>query len=257
MIDETITEKIQRAAQLFRASKHAVVFSGAGISTESGIPDFRSEDSGLWANVDPFAVASIYGFKRDQQAFYNWVRPLAKNTIDAQPNPAAYALVDSERLGYLRDIITQNIDMLHGRAGNGCVYELHGHMRQATCTHCFTVYDGQPIMQQFMQDGKVPHCDKCGGVIKPNVVLFGEQLPIRELQGAQDATRKSDLMLVVGSSLEVQPASDLPHLATRTGSKLIIVNLEPTPADHIADVVIHGRAAAILPEIVRHLEKII
>lgn len=257
MIDETSTEKIKRAARLLKESHHAVAFSGAGISTESGIPDFRSADSGLWHNIDPFAVASIYGFKRDPQAFYEWVRPLAAKTLDASPNPAHHALVDLEKMGHLREIITQNIDMLHSRAGSNCVFELHGHMRLATCISCFTVYEGQPILHQFMEDGLVPHCAKCGGVMKPNVILFGEQLPIRELQGAQEATRKSDLMLVIGSSLEVAPASDLPHLAVRTGSKLIIVNLEPTPADHLADVVIHGRAAEILPEIVRHLERIL
>ncbi|GAB4510219.1 MAG: NAD-dependent protein deacylase Cob2 [Anaerolineae bacterium] len=256
MIDETRTEKIKRAAALFKNAKHAVAFSGAGISTDSGIPDFRSDNAGLWRNVDPLTVASIYGFRRNPQAFYDWVRPLAELTLQAEPNPAHYALVDLEKMGYLRQIITQNIDMLHTRAGSGCIYELHGHMRQATCTHCFTIYDGQHILQQFMQDGQVPRCPSCNGVIKPNVILFGEQLPIRELHGAQDAARQCDLMLIIGSSLEVAPASDLPILAKRTGAQLIIVNLEPTQLDDLADVVIHARAAEVLPDIVHHLEKL-
>jgi NAD-dependent deacetylase len=255
MIDETRTEKIKRAAALFSHATHAIAFSGAGISTESGIPDFRSPDSGLWTNVDPLEVASIYGFKKNPQAFYDWVRPLTETTLNAQPNPAHDALVDLERIGNLRGIITQNIDALHNRAGSKVVHELHGHMRQATCIHCFEKFEADSIMKQFMVDGKAPTCPTCQGPIKPDVILFGEQLPIRVFNAAQEATRRCDLMIVIGSSLEVAPASDIPVLAKRTGAKLIIVNLEPTPADRLADVVIHDRAAVILPKIVHQLER--
>lgn len=255
MDNEQVGKQINVAASLFRESQYAVAFSGAGISTESGIPDFRSPTSGLWQNVDPFAVASIYGFKRNPQAFYDWVRSLADTTLSAKPNPAHIALVHLEEIVALRFIITQNIDALHTQAGSKHVYELHGHFRRATCTHCFTEYDGEPIFRQFMQDGLVPKCGKCQGVIKPNVILFGEQLPLQELQGAQDASRKCDLMLIVGSSLEVAPANEIPILAKRTGAKLVIVNMEPTHVDPMAEVVIHGHAAAILPAIVRELEK--
>jgi NAD-dependent deacetylase len=247
---------IEHAARLFKQASYVVAFSGAGISTDSGIPDFRSPESGLWQGVDPMAVASIYGFKRDPGAFYDWVRPLTHTTVNAQPNPAHLALAQLEMMGYLRDIITQNIDMLHTRAGSRCVHELHGHMREATCIQCYAVFDGAPILDQFLQDGLVPHCSQCGGVLKPNVILFGEQLPIRTLQAAQEATRKCDLMLIVGSSLEVAPASEIPILASRTGARLIIVNLEPTSIDSLAEVVIHDRAARVLPEIVNHLEKL-
>jgi len=255
MFPETRLELVQRAARLFKESKFGVVFTGAGVSTDSGIPDFRSPDSGLWRNVDPMAVASIYGFRHNPEGFYNWVRPLALKTINAQPNAAHHAIAALERMGYVQAVITQNIDMLHSRAGSSLIYELHGHMRQATCIHCFTIYDGEDIMRTFLEDNRVPHCPKCRGVIKPNVILFGEQLPIRELQGAQDVTRRSDVMLIVGSSLEVAPASDIPVLASRTGARLIIINLDSTPADHMADVVIHGRAAEVLPEIVHQLER--
>ncbi|MFW5691865.1 MAG: NAD-dependent protein deacylase [Chloroflexota bacterium] len=255
MIDETVTEKIKQAAALIHESTFVTAFTGAGISTDSGIPDFRSPDSGLWSNVDPMAVASIYGFKRDPQAFYDWVRPLTSVTLAAQPNPAHNALVDLEKMGLLKAIITQNIDMLHTRAGNTHIYELHGHMRSATCIHCFASYDGETVLQQYLDDGCVPRCSKCrDGILKPDVILFGEQLPIRELQGAQDAARKCDLMIVVGSSLEVAPASDIPVLAQRTGARIVIVNLQPTHVDRYADVVIHGRAAHVRPEIIRHLE---
>lgn len=255
MIDEHVTGKIKQAADVIRESRYVVAFTGAGISTDSGIPDFRSPDSGLWNNVDPMQVASIYGFRRNPQAFYDWVRPLTHLTLDAKPNAAHLALVDLERMGYLKSVITQNIDMLHTRAGNSQIYEVHGHMRTATCTHCMTKYDGVEIMQQFLADESVPYCSHCKqGVIKPDVILFGEQLPLRELQSAQEAAKLADLVLIVGSSLEVEPAADIPLLAQRTGARLVIINLQPTHADRVADVVFHDRAAAILPEIIRQVE---
>lgn len=248
------SDPIQRAAHLLRQAHSTVAFTGAGISTPSGIPDFRSPKSGLWQGVDPMAVASIYGFRQNPQAFYNWIYPLAKLTLQACPNPAHETLAWLEANGYLKAVITQNIDMLHTRAGNKVVFELHGHLRDATCTHCFTVYPAEPIIHRFLQDKQVPHCPKCGGVIKPNVILFGEQLPIQQLLGAQDAARKADLMIVVGSSLEVAPASELPALAMKNSAKLIIINLDKTHMDDAAQVIIHENAAEILPEIVQCLE---
>ncbi|MEQ8677854.1 MAG: NAD-dependent deacylase [Aggregatilineales bacterium] len=255
MIQETLSQKIIHVANLIKTTQHVVAFTGAGISTDSGIPDFRSHDSGLWQGVDPMNVASIFGFKKNPSAFYNWVAPLTRTTIEAKPSAGHMALADLERMGKLDSIITQNIDMLHTRAGNKTIFELHGHMREATCINCFTVYDAKPILHKFLEDAEVPLCPTCGGVLKPNVILFGEQLPIRALQGAQDAARKCDLLIIIGSSLEVEPASDLPRLAYRTGAKIVIINLEPTPADNMAEVVIHARAAEALPAIVRELEK--
>ncbi len=246
--------EIHRAAVLFKQSRFAVAFTGAGISTESGIPDFRSPDCGLWNNVDPLAVASIYGFRQNPEGFYKWIHPLARIILEARPNPAHLALATLEGQGRLRAVITQNIDMLHSRAGNKAVYELHGHMREATCGHCFAVYPAEPIISKFLDDGLVPHCPSCNGVIKPNAILFGEQLPFAEFRGAQDMARKADLMIIVGTSLEVAPASDLPILASRHGAKLIIVNLQPTLMDSSAEVVIRANAAEVLPEIVTRLE---
>ncbi len=199
-------------------------------------------------------VASMYGFRQNPKAFYDWIYPIAKLTVNAQPNPAHTVLAQLEAQGILKAVITQNIDMLHSRAGNTNIFELHGHMRDATCIHCFAIYPAEPIVLQFLEDRKVPHCPKCGGVIKPNVILFGEQLPIQQLLGAQDAARKADLMMVIGSSLEVAPASELPALALRNGAKLIIINLDKTHMDDAADVVIHENAAEILPEIMHCLE---
>lgn len=246
--------EIQVAASLIREARCVVAFTGAGISTPSGIPDFRSADSGLWEHVDPMAVASISGFRQDPAAFYQWVRPLASLTMRAEPNAAHLALVHLEQHHHLDSIITQNIDMLHTRAGSQKVYELHGHMREATCVHCFKVYPAEPYIRQYMIDCVVPRCAACGGVLKPNVILFGEQLPVREFQKAQDAARRCDLMIIVGSSLEVAPASDLPLLARRSGAKIIILNKEPTHLDSIAEVVIHDDAATSLPSILDLLE---
>ena len=247
-------ETITRAAALIQRSRHAIAFTGAGISTPSGIPDFRSPESGLWNNAEAFAVASLYGFRQNPQAFYNWIKPLVRLTRAAQPNPAHLMLAKLEQEGMLRSVITQNIDALHTRAGSQNVHELHGHMREVTCIRCFKVYPAEPIIDQFLEDGEVPHCPGCGAVLKPNVVLFGEALPNRPFTAAREQARKSDLVLIVGSSLEVAPACDLPLLATQNGAKLMIINREPTPADYLAEVVIHDDAAVILPQISRRLE---
>src|SRR5215207_1263958 len=142
-------ESIAGAAELLKQAKYTIAFTGAGISTPSGIPDFRSQSSGLWEKDDPMTVASMYGFRQNPQAFYNWIYPLARLTVNAQPNLAHVALAQLEAHGLLKAIITQNIDLLHTRAGNKTVYELHGHLREATCVHCFTVYPAEPIIHQF------------------------------------------------------------------------------------------------------------
>ncbi len=245
---------INHAAQLLADARYAIAFTGAGISTNSGIPDFRSPDCGLWENADPLKVASIYSFRQNPAPFYDWIYPLARLTLAALPNPAHIALADLEAEGLLRSIITQNIDILHTKAGSKTVYELHGSLREATCTHCFTVYPAQPIIERFLADRQVPHCEKCGGVIKPNVILYGEQLPATTLAQARQAAQKADLVLIIGSSLEVAPARDIPLTAVRNGAKLIIINLEPTWADDMADICIHADAAVILPQIMRQLK---
>lgn len=251
------SDSLHRAAALFANARRAVAFTGAGISTPSGIPDFRSTDCGLWNNTDPLTVASIHGFRQNPEAFYHWIQPLARLTLEARPNTAHLTLVDLENRGILKAIITQNIDMLHGRAGSRSVFELHGHMREATCIHCFRVYPGEPLLAQFAEDGCVPRCSQCGSTIKPNVILFGEQLPVRELLAAKDAARQADLLMIIGSSLEVAPASDIPILAARSGAKIVIINLEATHLDSMADVVIRGNAADVLPQILYSMERML
>lgn len=252
----TPADLIARAAELLQKSEYAVALTGAGISTPSGIPDFRSAESGLWEKHDPMVVASIMSFKLHPEAFYDWVRPLARVLIEAQPNPAHHALAHLEELGILKSVITQNIDTLHSRAGSRNVHEVHGHLREATCIECFTVYPAESLIQDFLHDESktVLRCEKCGGVLKPNVILFGEQLPVRVLQAASRDTRQCDVMLIVGSSLEVYPVADLPRQARAGGARLILVDYEQTAYDKMADVVIHGDAAQVLPRIVEAVE---
>jgi NAD-dependent deacetylase len=248
----SLEERIKDAAQLIRDSRYLIAFTGAGHSTPSGIPDFRSTDSGLWEKHNPMLVASIWAFRLSPKTFFDWIRPLADTLLNAQPNAAHLALAELEEMGYLKTIITQNIDNLHQQAGSRRVLEIHGHMREATCVRCYKEVVIDPAVEHVIRDGKVPQCE-CGGVLKPNVVLFGEELPIRVLNRAMDEARRCDLILVAGSSLEVTPAADIPFLAVDRGARAIMVNLEPTGFDPRADIVIHGDVAEILPRFVQAL----
>ena len=245
---QELDKLITRAAELLRRANYAVAMTGAGHSTPSGIPDFRSPDSGLWTQVDPLAVASLLAFRLHPQSFYDWIRPLARLMLEAQPNPAHYALARLEAAGLLKSVITQNIDGLHQKAGSQRVHEVHGHMREATCTRCYRVVPADSLIEEFLEHGQIPRCT-CGGVMKPNVILFGEQLPQHVLAAAQEDTRDCDLMLVIGSSLTVEPVADLPLMALGHGAKLIIVNYQPTHLDERADVLIHADLAEVLPRI--------
>lgn len=245
---ETQNDPIQYAAALLRQATNIVAMTGAGISTPSGIPDFRSPDSGLWDQTDPMTVASIFAFRQHPEQFYRWIHPLAHRFFEAKPNSAHYALADLENGGKIRAVITQNIDDLHTLAGSKTVYQLHGHLRDMTCIECYRITESAEVFQKFVEDAKVPRCD-CGGVLKPNVILFGEQLPIREYLSAEQAVKAADLMLVAGSSLEVAPASELPLLALANGAKLIIINHQPTHLDDRADAVIRADVAEVLPQL--------
>ena len=246
---------IEHVAQLILHSRHAVALTGAGHSTPSGVPDFRSPRSGLWEKANPMVVASIFAFRLQPQAFYEWIRPLAALMLNAKPNPAHLALAWMEEMGLLQAVITQNIDDLHQRAGSRRVLELHGHMREATCVRCYKVVPAQPLIHKFLDDGQVPVCEDCGGVMKPNVVLFGEQLPVVVFNEARREAELCDLMLVAGSSLEVAPAANLPLIAYQHGAKLIIINYQETYLDAQADVVMHVDVAEALPRVVQVVQE--
>ncbi len=248
-------QKIIQAANLIKNAKHAVALTGAGVSTRSGIPDFRSPGSGLWEKTDAMSVASIWGFMEHPQRFYDWVKPLAQLIALAQPNPAHHALAELEALGSLRAVITQNIDDLHQRAGSQRVLQVHGHLREATCMRCQHLVPAQPLFAKFLCDRTIPTCEICGSVMKPNVVMFGEMLPVSVMDEAERESQSCDVMLVAGSSLEVVPAADLPLVAKKHGAKIVIVNDAPTPMDGHATIVLRADVAIALPQIVARVRR--
>lgn len=245
----TSSRAIAQAIELLQNARRAVALTGAGISTPSGIPDFRSPRAGLWEEIDVMEVASIYAFRHQPQVFYDWLRPLAELILAARPNPAHVALADLESNGPLKAVITQNIDLLHGRAGSRAVYEIHGQLREAVCLACHHVVDAAPLLEAFMTRGKLPRCTRCRHIMKPNVVLFGELLPRQAMKAAESACRTADLMLVAGTSLEVAPAGDLPALAKQYGARLIIINRGETHMDDEADIIIRDDVAEALPQL--------
>ena len=241
---------IDLAAGLVREARRAVVLTGAGISTPSGIPDFRSAGTGLWSRTEPLEAASLLTFRTAPEIFFNWFRPLAGQIFHALPNAAHHALAALEGAGRLQAVITQNIDGLHQKAGSRRVVETHGTLRTLSCTQCYRQVDSEPYLEPFVQAGRVPRCPSCGAVLKPDVILFGEQLPHRAWSEAQRLACECDLMLVAGSSLEVLPVASLPMQALDRAAHLIIVNNSPTYLNVRADLIFEEDVADILPVIV-------
>ncbi len=237
--------ELDAAAALLVAAGHAVAMTGAGVSTASGLPDFRSP-GGLWAGVDPMAVASRSAFEQRPEEFYAFYRKRIDVLGLATPNPAHFALAALEKAGRMHGVITQNVDGLHQVAGAQQVIELHGNLREALCVGCLTVRPIE-IIREALEAGDLPRCRTCGAMLKPNVVLFEDLLPERAWTAATLAARASDVMLVAGSSLQVTPAGWLPQETLDRGGRLVIVNQEATPYDRRAAVVLHGPAERILP----------
>jgi len=247
--DIALEFNIKKAAALIKSASYVIVLTGAGSSTPSGIPDFRSPGSGLWTRYSPSEFGSLTSFRYHPEKFFNWLRPLANLMIDAEPNPTHTALTNLEHQGIVRAVITQNIDCLHQKAGSKVVIEVHGSMNTLSCTGCFKQSSSDQHIQSYIEDGTIPHCPHCNRILKPDVVLFEEQLPKKAWLLAKSETKKCDLMLVAGSSLTVTPACELPLLALNNGAKLIVINLEPTYIDNYSDVVIHNDVSFILPSI--------
>jgi NAD-dependent deacetylase len=244
---------IASAQALLQSARHAVVFSGAGMSTPSGIPDFRSHGSGLWQHSDPMKVASLTTFRLHPQDFWDWKRPLLLSIWDAQPNAAHIALAQMEARGYLKALITQNIDGLHERAGSRCVLPVHGTVDQMTCRRCHKRIPSRDFEAQLRAGREMPRCSVCQTVLKPDIVLFEERLPQDIWETAESHCSQADVILVVGSSLAVWPAASLPELAVENGAKLIIVNLTPTHLDQAAAVHLAADVAVALPAIAEGL----
>jgi len=234
-----------RLAELVRGSKCTVALTGAGVSVPSGIPDFRTPATGLWANVDPMEVAHIDVFERDPARFWSYYRPRFQSLGDKRPNAAHEALAELERSGLLEGVITQNIDCLHRKAGSENVVEVHGSIEASSCRACAASYGIEEVEALFNGDG-VAICAACGGPVKPDVVLFGEMLPEGAMQRAQALAAEADLMLCVGSSLVVHPAAALPELTLANGGALAIVTQGPTPYDEAAALKLSGEVDAEL-----------
>lgn len=242
-----ILADIEYAADLFRRAERAVVLTGAGLSTPSGIPDFRSEGTGLWSRDEPLEAASLTTFRHDPEKFYKWFRPLASQIYSAEPNAAHFALAQMEKGGRLKAIVTQNIDMLHQKAGAENVIEMHGTLRTLSCSRCYRQYGHVDYLPIYIEHGTIPRCPECNAVLKPDVILFGEQLPQKAWHQAQRACRDCDLMLVAGSSLEVLPVAGLPMQAIDRGAHLIIINQTTTYLNVRADINILENVANVIP----------
>jgi len=244
---------VRCAADIIKGSRRAVVLSGAGISTPSGIPDFRSSDGGLWERYDPFEVASLSAFRYQPGRFYDWLKPLAHTLLEAQPNPAHIGLARLQDAGIVQTVITQNIDRLHQRAGSTNVLEVHGSLDTMTCVGCFHQFESEPYVHAYLHEAVIPECPLCHSVLKPDIILFGEQLPHRTWLKAVEASKTCDLMIVAGSSLEVLPVAGLPMRAVENGAHLIIINHTETYIDVRADVVFEEDVADIIPLIVKEV----
>ncbi len=252
-LPEPLLTKIRCATDILKGSKRGVVLTGAGISTPSGIPDFRSTNSGLWARYDPFKVASLSAFRYDPESFFSWMQNLALDIYKASPNSAHIALAKLEEAGIIHTVITQNIDALHQRAGSKRVLEVHGTMRTSTCVRCYKRVDTETFAEEYLEKGEIPRCSSCGGVLKPDLVLFGEQLPQKTWLAAMEASKKCDVMIVAGSSLEVLPVASLPMRALESGAHLILINHSQTYLDVRADVVFHDDVDQIIPMLAESL----
>jgi NAD-dependent deacetylase len=230
---------VERLAELIRDSHCTVALTGAGISVPSGIPDFRSPGTGLWENVNPMEVAHIEVFRRDPKRFWSYYRPRFGMLSDKQPNAAHAALAELESRGLLDAVVTQNIDRLHHKAGSRRVIEVHGTIETSSCLDCGESYTLELVETLFDEQG-VARCHGCNGPVKPDVVLFGELLPQRAMDQAAALAAGAELLLCVGSSLEVYPVAGLPQVTRSSGGRVAILTKGPTPYDAEAEVRLDG-----------------
>jgi NAD-dependent deacetylase len=237
-----VASATEELAALIRQGGSTVALTGAGVSVPSGIPDFRTPGKGLWEKVDPMSVATIDAFHRDTKGFWDFYRPRFHMLTDKLPNPAHEALAELERRGLLDAVITQNIDRLHHKAGSERVIEVHGSIATASCTSCDAGYPLEQVESLFDSDG-IATCGLCAGKVKPDVVLFGELLPQGEIAEAERLCAGADLLLCVGSSLEVYPVAGLPELTLAAGGRLAVVTPSSTPYDSEATVRLDGDVA--------------
>ena len=245
---------LDRLAELVRGARHVVALTGAGISVPSGIPDFRSPGTGLWEKVDPMEVAHIDVFLRDPERFWSFYGTRFQTLEDKRPNRAHEALAQMEQAGVLHAVITQNIDRLHARAGSRELIEVHGSIASSSCLRCGASYPIDEARSRHEADAAgVPRCD-CGAPLKPDVVLFGELLPVEAIERAQRLALGADVLLCIGSSLEVYPVAQLPELTLGAGGSVAIITKSSTPYDAQAAVRMNGDVVDELEALVAALE---
>jgi NAD-dependent deacetylase len=240
-------------AELIREHQPCVALTGAGVSTESGIPDFRSP-TGIWASFDPREYATLGAFRRDPEKVWRFYAPRFAMLTDAEPNRAHFALADLERRGLLRSVVTQNIDLLHGRAGSRDVVEVHGSIRTSSCLGCGARYPLADVVPLIESGNGAPRCPACGTVLKPDVVFFDELLPVDAIERAFALAAEARLLLVIGSSLEVYPVAGLPEETLAAGGRVAVVNRTPTSVDGPAALVLREGAGDVLAATVAALE---
>ena len=238
-----------RLADLIRTHQPCVALTGAGVSTESGIPDFRSP-TGIWAEFDPMEYATLGAFRRDPENVWRFYAPRYSVLTDAEPNSAHRALAELERMGLLRAVITQNIDLLHRRAGSRDVVEVHGSIATSSCPRCGAVYELGDVVRPVDAGGGAPPCTACGEVLKPDVVFFDELLPEDAIDRAFALAREARLLLVVGSSLEVYPVAALPQETLDAGGRVAVVNRGGTWVDADAALKLDMSAGDVLGAVV-------
>jgi NAD-dependent deacetylase len=236
--DSAVSAGAGQLAELLEDARNAVALTGAGVSVPSGIPDFRTPGTGLWEKVDPMEVAHIESWRRDPQRFWSFYGDRFVSLVDKRPNEAHLALAELERRGLIRAVITQNIDRLHRLAGTGRLIEVHGSIEWSVCLECGDRVSIDRVIE--LLGAAVPECPRCSAPLKPDVVLFGELLPERAMAEAQALALDADLMVCVGSSLEVYPVAGLPAMTRGSGGRLALVTQGPTPYDDDADVKLEG-----------------
>jgi len=257
MEEQELDALAEKVANLIIGAKRVVVFTGAGVSTESGIPDFRSP-GGIWEKFDPDDF-TYQKFVRDPQARKKQWQMLREGglTTEAKPNPAHYAIAELDKLGKLDCVITQNVDNLHQKAGVPAdkVFELHGNMQWAVCLSCGRRYPFGQVKARLDQGEEMPDCEVCHGILKPDAVFFGEPLPRNVLEEATLRSTKCDLFIVIGSTLIVYPAAYMPMYAVDSKAKLVIINLSSTPMDRQADVLIRAKAGEAMLKIIKRVKE--
>jgi NAD-dependent deacetylase len=249
-----VEEQIDRLADMIAYSKRVVVFTGAGVSTESGIPDFRSP-GGIWEQHDPseFTYQRFVSSAETRKRHWEFYRSGILGSDNTQPNPAHYAIAELDRIGKLESLITQNVDNLHQKAGvsDGKVIELHGNMQWVKCLDCGKRTPMNEVVKRVEEENlEEPRCELCGGILKPEGIFFGEALPEKAIREATHHSTKCDLFIVIGSTLIVTPAAYMPSYALQSGARLVIVNLGPTPLDRQANMVIQAMAGEVMPRVV-------